>query len=220
MSVYLRVGLSNGPRARYAGRGPRSLGRSADLGPDGVWPTSCPLYAAWTEGSKEIDASQAERLGRSCLYCSVLSLARSAQAERDNESCFFLTDHDYRSFDFRTICYQSLAHVHSEIRRRIILINQSTARVRTADEDAPGRLCAADGAGPAPETRWPAFGARGIASFRARAVARAEFDGCYINRATLVRPTNGNARRSTGMLIECRPDSLSTSPLFSPRDHD
>ncbi|GBP76031.1 hypothetical protein EVAR_33339_1 [Eumeta japonica] len=39
--------------------------------------------------SKEIDAAQAERLGRSCLYCSALSPARSAQAERDNESCFF-----------------------------------------------------------------------------------------------------------------------------------
>ncbi|GBP85941.1 hypothetical protein EVAR_55684_1 [Eumeta japonica] len=35
--------------------------------------------------------SQAERLGRSCLsiVCPALSLARSAQAERDNESCFF-----------------------------------------------------------------------------------------------------------------------------------
>ncbi|GBP54617.1 hypothetical protein EVAR_35879_1 [Eumeta japonica] len=43
-------------------------------------------------GRKEIDASQAERLGRSCLslYCSVLSLTCSAQAERDNESYFFL----------------------------------------------------------------------------------------------------------------------------------
>ncbi|GBP59956.1 hypothetical protein EVAR_89027_1 [Eumeta japonica] len=41
--------------------------------------------------SKEIDASQAERLGGSCLSvaCYALSLARSAQAERDNESCFF-----------------------------------------------------------------------------------------------------------------------------------
>ncbi|GBP29656.1 hypothetical protein EVAR_79205_1 [Eumeta japonica] len=42
----------------------------------------------WIVG--EIDASQAERLGRSCLSIarSALSLARSAQAERDNESCF------------------------------------------------------------------------------------------------------------------------------------
>ncbi|GBP51651.1 hypothetical protein EVAR_96247_1 [Eumeta japonica] len=41
---------------------------------------------------REIDASQAERLGRSCLSIarSALSLARSAQAERDNESCFFV----------------------------------------------------------------------------------------------------------------------------------
>ncbi|GBP38073.1 hypothetical protein EVAR_95200_1 [Eumeta japonica] len=40
---------------------------------------------------REIDASQAGRLGRSCLSiaCSALSLARSAQAERDNESSFF-----------------------------------------------------------------------------------------------------------------------------------
>ncbi|GBP47331.1 hypothetical protein EVAR_38097_1 [Eumeta japonica] len=39
---------------------------------------------------REIDASQAERLGRSCLSIarSALSLARSAQAERDNEPCF------------------------------------------------------------------------------------------------------------------------------------
>ncbi|GBP47605.1 hypothetical protein EVAR_30319_1 [Eumeta japonica] len=41
--------------------------------------------------NKEINASQTEGLGRSCLSiaCSALSLARSAQAERDNESCFF-----------------------------------------------------------------------------------------------------------------------------------
>ncbi|GBP67293.1 hypothetical protein EVAR_43804_1 [Eumeta japonica] len=39
---------------------------------------------------KEIDASQAERLGRLSIACSVFSLARSAQAERDNESCFFV----------------------------------------------------------------------------------------------------------------------------------
>ncbi|GBP73748.1 hypothetical protein EVAR_46888_1 [Eumeta japonica] len=40
----------------------------------------------WSE--KEIDASQAERLGRSCLSiaCFALSLSRSFQAERDNES--------------------------------------------------------------------------------------------------------------------------------------
>ncbi|GBP82143.1 hypothetical protein EVAR_62196_1 [Eumeta japonica] len=39
---------------------------------------------------REIDASQAERLDRSCLSiaCSALSLARLAQPERDNESCF------------------------------------------------------------------------------------------------------------------------------------
>lgn len=37
--------------------------------------------------------SQAERLGRSCLSmaCSALSLARSAQAQRDHESCFFVS---------------------------------------------------------------------------------------------------------------------------------
>lgn len=37
---------------------------------------------------REIDASQAERLGRSCFSfgCSVLSFARSAQAEPDIES--------------------------------------------------------------------------------------------------------------------------------------
>ncbi|GBP63224.1 hypothetical protein EVAR_89491_1 [Eumeta japonica] len=40
---------------------------------------------------REIDASHTKRLGRSCLSsaCFTLSLARSAQAERDNESCFF-----------------------------------------------------------------------------------------------------------------------------------
>ncbi|GBP57836.1 hypothetical protein EVAR_41505_1 [Eumeta japonica] len=44
------------------------------------------------DGRKEIDASQGERLGRSCLSiaCTALSLARSAQAERDNASCFFV----------------------------------------------------------------------------------------------------------------------------------
>ncbi|GBP12161.1 EGF-containing fibulin-like extracellular matrix protein 1 [Eumeta japonica] len=44
----------------------------------------------WSE--RETDASQAERLGRSYLSiaCSTLSLARSAQTERDNESCFFV----------------------------------------------------------------------------------------------------------------------------------
>ncbi|GBP78707.1 hypothetical protein EVAR_90576_1 [Eumeta japonica] len=41
--------------------------------------------------NKEIDASQGERLGRSCLSIarSAFSLALSAQAERDNESYFF-----------------------------------------------------------------------------------------------------------------------------------
>ncbi|GBP23718.1 hypothetical protein EVAR_13673_1 [Eumeta japonica] len=41
---------------------------------------------------REIDASQAELLGRSYLSiaCSALSLARLAPAERDNESCFFV----------------------------------------------------------------------------------------------------------------------------------
>ncbi|GBP55509.1 hypothetical protein EVAR_36232_1 [Eumeta japonica] len=37
---------------------------------------------------REIDASQAERLGRLSIARSALSLARSAQAERDNKSCF------------------------------------------------------------------------------------------------------------------------------------
>ncbi|GBP71727.1 hypothetical protein EVAR_33140_1 [Eumeta japonica] len=43
----------------------------------------------WSE--REIDASQAQCLSRSCLSIarSALSLAHSAQAERDNESCFF-----------------------------------------------------------------------------------------------------------------------------------
>ncbi|GBP15178.1 hypothetical protein EVAR_11472_1 [Eumeta japonica] len=55
--------------------------------------TNTPVGKRDEEGSgREIDASQAERLGRSCLSiaCSALLLARSAQAERDNESCFFL----------------------------------------------------------------------------------------------------------------------------------
>ncbi|GBP49638.1 hypothetical protein EVAR_37420_1 [Eumeta japonica] len=39
---------------------------------------------------RKIDASQAERLERLSIACSALSLARSAQAERDNESCFFV----------------------------------------------------------------------------------------------------------------------------------
>ncbi|GBP20481.1 hypothetical protein EVAR_78857_1 [Eumeta japonica] len=41
---------------------------------------------------RETDASQAERLDRSCLSIarSALSLARSAHAERDNESYFFV----------------------------------------------------------------------------------------------------------------------------------
>ncbi|GBP41358.1 hypothetical protein EVAR_84701_1 [Eumeta japonica] len=40
---------------------------------------------------RDIDALQGERLGRSCLSVArfPLSLARSAQAECDNESCFF-----------------------------------------------------------------------------------------------------------------------------------
>ncbi|GBP71100.1 hypothetical protein EVAR_53380_1 [Eumeta japonica] len=42
----------------------------------------------WSE--REIDASQAERLGRLSIARSALSLARSAQAKRDNESCFFV----------------------------------------------------------------------------------------------------------------------------------
>ncbi|GBP32062.1 hypothetical protein EVAR_21096_1 [Eumeta japonica] len=49
---------------------------------------------------REIDASQAERLRQSCLSiaCSALSLARSAQAERGNESCFFVHATDVHAF--------------------------------------------------------------------------------------------------------------------------
>ncbi|GBP51963.1 hypothetical protein EVAR_80058_1 [Eumeta japonica] len=42
------------------------------------------------KSGREIDASQAERLERLSIACFALSLARSAQAERDNESCFFV----------------------------------------------------------------------------------------------------------------------------------
>ncbi|GBP24240.1 hypothetical protein EVAR_80093_1 [Eumeta japonica] len=54
-------------------------------------PQICVLGSIGRQSGREIDASQAERLGRSCLSvaCSALSLARSAQAERDNELCFF-----------------------------------------------------------------------------------------------------------------------------------
>ncbi|GBP52339.1 Cuticle protein LPCP-23 [Eumeta japonica] len=48
------------------------------------------LIGRWS--GRGTDASQTERLGRSCLYIAsfALSLARSAQAERDNESRFFV----------------------------------------------------------------------------------------------------------------------------------
>ncbi|GBP81892.1 hypothetical protein EVAR_87029_1 [Eumeta japonica] len=58
------------------------------------------IYAPVTI-NKEIDASQAKRLGRSCLsiaHCA-LSLARSDQAERDNESCFFVRAAGVHRFD-------------------------------------------------------------------------------------------------------------------------
>ncbi|GBP65605.1 hypothetical protein EVAR_46132_1 [Eumeta japonica] len=47
---------------------------------------------------REIDASPTERLGLSCLSvaCSALSLALSAQVERDNESCFFASERHSR----------------------------------------------------------------------------------------------------------------------------
>ncbi|GBP63704.1 hypothetical protein EVAR_87681_1 [Eumeta japonica] len=60
---------------------------------------------------REIDASQAARLGRPCLSiaCSALSLARSAQAERDNESCmewrssiYLVSKIRFAGFDFNT----------------------------------------------------------------------------------------------------------------------
>ncbi|GBP10382.1 hypothetical protein EVAR_69673_1 [Eumeta japonica] len=46
--------------------------------------------AKWN--GRKIGTSQAERSGQSCLSIArpALSLARSAQAERDNESCFFV----------------------------------------------------------------------------------------------------------------------------------
>ncbi|GBP37545.1 hypothetical protein EVAR_28798_1 [Eumeta japonica] len=52
-----------------------------------------------------MDASQAERLGRSCFSIarSALSLARSAQAERDNESCFFNSLSRFLETDLRRI---------------------------------------------------------------------------------------------------------------------
>ncbi|GBP00945.1 hypothetical protein EVAR_2254_1 [Eumeta japonica] len=42
------------------------------------------------KSGREIDASQAKRLGHLSIACSALSLARSAQAQRDNESYFFV----------------------------------------------------------------------------------------------------------------------------------
>ncbi|GBP08719.1 hypothetical protein EVAR_7306_1 [Eumeta japonica] len=53
---------------------------------------SLPLGRIGRWSGREIDASQAEHLGRSCFSNtrSALSLARSAQAERDNESCFYV----------------------------------------------------------------------------------------------------------------------------------
>ncbi|GBP72874.1 hypothetical protein EVAR_57420_1 [Eumeta japonica] len=47
---------------------------------------------------REIDASQAEHLGRLSIACSALSLARSARAERDNESCFSVHAADVHRF--------------------------------------------------------------------------------------------------------------------------
>ncbi|GBP23705.1 hypothetical protein EVAR_80322_1 [Eumeta japonica] len=46
-------------------------------------------FSLWS--GREIDASQAERLGRLSIACSAFSLALSAQAERDNELCFFVS---------------------------------------------------------------------------------------------------------------------------------
>lgn len=48
------------------------------------------MHQPWIE--KEIDVSQAKRLGQSALSiaCSGLWHARSAQAERDSELCFFV----------------------------------------------------------------------------------------------------------------------------------
>lgn len=45
------------------------------------------LYRSITSNYEWIDPSQAERLGRSCLFivCYALSLARTVQAERDND---------------------------------------------------------------------------------------------------------------------------------------
>ena len=62
---------------------------------------------------REINVSQAERLGRSCLSisCSTLSLARSAQAERDNESCFFVRAADVHRF-IRCQNYSRLGRIH------------------------------------------------------------------------------------------------------------
>ncbi|GBP08050.1 hypothetical protein EVAR_2865_1 [Eumeta japonica] len=42
------------------------------------------------KSGREIDASQAEHLGRLSVASSTLSLVRSAQVERENESCFFV----------------------------------------------------------------------------------------------------------------------------------
>ncbi|GBP33009.1 hypothetical protein EVAR_82847_1 [Eumeta japonica] len=50
------------------------------------------VYRENQDRGREVDASQAESLGRSCLSIagSALSLAHSAQAERDNVSYFFV----------------------------------------------------------------------------------------------------------------------------------
>ncbi|GBP20104.1 hypothetical protein EVAR_13876_1 [Eumeta japonica] len=77
---------------RWARRPLRATAKRGDEGRRNYIETHSISFSHGQNSIEEIDASQAARLGRSCLSVarSALSLARSAQAERDNESCFFM----------------------------------------------------------------------------------------------------------------------------------
>ncbi|GBP48959.1 hypothetical protein EVAR_32295_1 [Eumeta japonica] len=71
-------------------RGSGRLGRITEAQDNRAQERNLNFSPRHVKSGREIDASRAERLGRLCLYCSAHSYANSAQAEHDNESCFFV----------------------------------------------------------------------------------------------------------------------------------
>ncbi|GBP33816.1 hypothetical protein EVAR_25417_1 [Eumeta japonica] len=119
MPVHSGAGVANGRRDRKSRRSIRRASKSNPVPFGCVRPLSLFHSDASADGVEVRSASQAERLGRSCLSIarSALSLARSAQAKRDNVSCFFQTFSFPSPFAFSNFHHSTCANVGVPILR-------------------------------------------------------------------------------------------------------